>query len=90
MSKKQLITDLHRTTGLTIAECSTAVDGVFGHIAGSLQAGNKVVMPGLGTLSVSVRAARSGRNPATGEAIDIPEKNAIKFKAAKSLLEAIN
>jgi DNA-binding protein HU-beta len=52
--------------------------------------GDDVTLPGIGKLSIKTRAAREGRNPATGEAITIPAKNAVKFSAAKALKDAIN
>jgi len=89
MSKKQLITNLHQATGLTIADATSVVDGLSGHIVGTLEADGKVTIPGIGSLTVVDRAARIGTNPATGESINIPAKRAIKFKASKALLEAV-
>lgn len=58
-------------------------------IAAELFEGGEVVLPGLGKLGVSVRAARSGRNPLTGEVMQIPEKRVPHFKAAKALKDAV-
>lgn len=56
----------------------------------ALKAGDEVTLPGLGKLTVKQKAARTGRNPATGEEIDIPAKNAPHFSAAKALKDAVN
>lgn len=55
----------------------------------ALQSREEVVLPGLGKLSTSVRAARTGRNPQTGEAVEIPEKRVAKFSAVKALKDAV-
>lgn len=63
----------------------------FGQVTSkALSKGDQVPLAGFGTFKVSERAARTGRNPATGETINIPAKKVIKFVAAKSLKEAIN
>jgi DNA-binding protein HU-beta len=59
-------------------------------IAKTLADGGQVTLPGVGKLSVKKRAARNGRNVATGESIQIPEKNAVAFKVAKQLKDAVN
>ena len=67
-----------------------AVDAVFDSITGSLKSGTEVRLVGFGTFSVSRRAASQGRNPRTGEPIQIPASNQPKFKAGKGLKDAVN
>ena len=72
------------------AAAGRAVDAVFDGIAGSLKGGDSVTLVGFGTFSVSDRAARSGRNPRTGETIQIKASKMPKFKAGKALKDAVN
>lgn len=58
-------------------------------IVSTVKSGDKLTIPGLGTFESTVRAAREGRNPATGKTIQIPEKTVPKFKAAKAFKDAI-
>ena len=72
------------------AAAGRAVDAVFDGIAGSLKGGDSVTLVGFGTFSISDRAARSGRNPRTGETIQIKASKMPKFKAGKALKDAVN
>ena len=72
------------------AAAGRAVDAVFDGIADSLKKGDSVTLVGFGTFSVSDRAARSGRNPRTGETIQIKASKMPKFKAGKALKDAVN
>ena len=72
------------------AAAGRAVDAVFDGISSSLSKGDSVTLVGFGTFSVSKRAARSGRNPRTGETIQISASNMPKFKAGKALKDAVN
>jgi DNA-binding protein HU-beta len=72
------------------ADVTKAVDSVFSRIESALSAGNEVRLVGFGTFSVSRRAATQGRNPRTGETIQIPASNQPKFKAGKGLKTAVN
>ncbi|HEX2387430.1 MAG TPA: HU family DNA-binding protein, partial [Candidatus Binatia bacterium] len=65
------------------------VNGLFDDIVGALKNGDKVNISGFGTFSVSERKARTGRNPKTGEAIQIAASRAPKFKAGKILKESL-
>ena len=76
--------------GLTRRQAAEAFEAVVGAIAGALKAGDNVRVPGLGSFSVSERAARKGRNPATGESITIKASKNVRFKIGKELREAIN
>jgi len=93
MNKTELITKLAKKTGLTQAKAAVAVDALFnankGLIAVELRAGKKVTLPGFGGFTIRKRAARQGRNPATGAPIRIPARNYPAFKVGKTLKEKI-
>jgi len=90
MNKGDLITAVAEGAGITKAQAGEAVATVFGSIEATLKAGDKAAFVGFGTFSTSLRKARDGRNPLTGETIKIKEKTMIKFKAGKALGEAVN
>ena len=90
MNKGDLIDAIAASTGLSKADAGRAVDATTSAIAGELSGGGSVALVGFGTFSVSHRAARMGRNPATGEAIHINASNVPKFKAGKALKDACN
>jgi len=90
MNKAELIDAVATQAGLQKAEATKAVDAVFESIAGALKAGDQVSLLGFGTFVVKTRAARSGRNPRTGETIEIPASKAPVFKAGKALKDAVN
>lgn len=90
MNKAELIDLVADTAGLNKAEAGRAVEAVFDGISDSLQKGDSVTLVGFGTFSVSQSAARTGRNPRTGETIHIPALNKPKFKAGKGLKDALN
>ena len=89
MNKGDLIDAIAASTGLSKADAGRAVDATTSAIAGELAGGGSVALVGFGTFSVSHRAARMGRNPATGEAIQIRASNVPKFKAGKALKDAV-
>jgi DNA-binding protein HU-beta len=94
MNKSELVTKLAKKAGLTQAKAAEAVDALFnankGLIVGELGSGRKVTLPGFGTFSVRKRAARQGRNPATGKAIHIPARKYPAFKVGKTLKEKVS
>lgn len=90
MNKGELIDSVANQSGLTKADAGRAVDAMLDAITGTLMRGDKVTLPGFGTFSVSKRAARTGRNPATGETIKIKAKTIAKFKAGSKLTDAVN
>lgn len=79
-----------RVEGLTRRQAVEAFDAVFDSIREALKAGEGAKVPGFGSFSVGERAARKGRNPATGESISIKASKSVRFKAGKDLKEAIN
>ena len=90
MNKGDLIDAVAKASDITKAQAGDAVNAVFSSIEGALKKGDKASFVGFGTYSVSHRAARDGRNPATGATIKIKAKNVVKFKAGKGLTDAVN
>ncbi len=90
MNKNDLVSQVAADSGITKADATKAVEAVFGNIATALGRGGEVRLVGFGTFSVSHRKATTGRNPRTGEAIQIKASNQPKFKAGKALKEAVN
>ena len=90
MNKNDLVGAVADSSGLSKADAAKAVDAVFDSITSSLQGGGEVRLVGFGTFSVANRKASTGRNPRTGEAIQIPASKQPKFKAGKGLKDAVN
>ena len=90
MNKNDLVAAVAEAVDMSKADAARAVDGVFDAISGALKAGNEVKLPGFGTFSVAERAARKGRNPQTGETIQIAASKQPGFKALKALKDAVN
>ncbi|MBL6642267.1 MAG: HU family DNA-binding protein [PS1 clade bacterium] len=90
MNKNDLISQVADDSGLSKADATKAVDAVLDNIAGSLSSGGEVRLVGFGTFSVTHRKATTGRNPRTGESIQIKASNQPKFKAGKALKDAVN
>ncbi len=90
MNKNDLIATVASSTGLSKADAAKAVDGVISSVTSSLRNGNEVRLVGFGTFSVGHRKATTGRNPRTGEKIQIAAKNVPKFKSGKALKAAVN
>lgn len=90
MNKGELIESVAGASGLTRADATKAVDAVLDSVTRTLAGGGSVSLVGFGTFSVKARAARMGRNPRTGEAIQIKASNVPGFKAGKALKDAVN
>jgi DNA-binding protein HU-beta len=90
MNKGELIEAVAGSANLSRADATKAVDAVLDSISGTLAKGSAVSLVGFGTFSVKSRAARTGRNPRTGESIEIPASNVPGFKAGKALKDAVN
>lgn len=90
MNKNDLITTVANETGLARRDAARAVESVFNTITGALREGDEVRLVGFGTFTVSERAASQGRDPRTGESIDISASKLPKFRAGKGLKEALN
>jgi DNA-binding protein HU-beta len=90
MNKGELIEAVASSANLSRADATKAVDAILDSITGTLAKGSAVSLVGFGTFSVKSRAARMGRNPRTGESIQIPASNVPGFKAGKALKDAVN
>jgi DNA-binding protein HU-beta len=90
VNKSEMIDMVAEAAEISKAAAGRAVDAVFEGITNSLKGGDTVTLVGFGTFSVSDRAARSGRNPRTGETIQIKASKMPKFKAGKALKDAVN
>ena len=90
MNKTELIDAVAEATDSSKAAASKAVDAVLDTITNSLKGGDQVTLVGFGTFLVRDRAARTGRNPQTGETINIAASKAPAFKAGKALKDAVN
>ena len=90
MTKAELIESLATKLDLQKSLAERIVNTMFDDIEGALQKGDKVNISGFGTFAVSDRKARQGRNPKTGETIEIPASKSAKFKAGKSLKDKLN
>ena len=89
MNRAELIDHVSETAELTKTSAARALDAVLEGISSSLRKGDPVVLVNFGTFTVKLRAAREGRNPVTGEKIQINETKAVGFKAGKALKDAV-
>ncbi|WP_147804800.1 HU family DNA-binding protein [Alkalicoccus halolimnae] len=89
MNKTELINAVAEKTELSKKDATGAVDAVFDIITDALQKQEKVQLIGFGNFEVRERAARKGRNPQTGEEIEIPASNVPAFKPGKALKDAV-
>ena len=90
MNKNDLVAAVANDAGLSKADAARAVDSVFDSITGALKTGGDVRLVGFGTFSITNRKASIGRNPRTGEQIQIRASKQPKFKAGKGLKDAVN
>ena len=90
MNKTQLVDVVAEKAGIKKKEAEAAVNAMTAVVADTLKAGDKVQLIGFGTFEVKARAARSGRNPKTGETIEIAASKTPAFSAGKALKDAIN
>jgi DNA-binding protein HU-beta len=90
MNKSELIEAVASGADLSKADATRATDAVLDSISNALGQGDQVAIVGFGTFSVRERAARTGRNPQTGETINIKASKTKGFKAGKALKDAVN
>ena len=90
MNKGELIENVSNAAGISKSEATKAVESFTESISVALNGGDKVSLVGFGTFSTKKRNARTGRNPRTGESIQIPAKTVVKFAAGKGLTESVN
>ncbi|MCF8010875.1 MAG: HU family DNA-binding protein [Clostridiales bacterium] len=90
MNKAELVASVAKKSDLTKKESEKVVDTFFNCVEETLVKGDKLQLVGFGTFETKERAARKGRNPQTGEEIDIPESRVPSFKPGKQLKENLN
>ena len=90
MNKADLIEAVAEAADLSKAQAGRAVEALVDAVTGALKKGDQVSIVGFGSFLVRQREARKGRNPKTGETIDIPASKAPAFKAGKALKDAVN
>ena len=90
MNKSELVASVAEVAELTKKDAEKAVNAVFASVQKALVEDDKVQIIGFGTFEVRTRAARKGRNPQTGETIEIPESKNPVFKAGKALQDSVN
>ena len=90
MNKQELIEKITKSADITKAAAGRALDSMIDSVTGALKEGDSVVLVGFGTFTVRDRAARTGRNPQTGEEIQIAAAKVPAFKAGKALKDAVN
>lgn len=89
MNKTAIVEKVHGVLGGTKADAERAVDAMVDCIVSGLKGGEEVSIAGLGIFEAKMRGARTGRNPRTGESIQIPAMRVPKFRAAKALKDAV-
>ncbi|HUF18213.1 MAG TPA: integration host factor subunit beta [Thermoanaerobaculia bacterium] len=90
MTKAELVDEVAQAVQLTKKQAETIVNIVFDSIVGSLRSGEKIELRGFGSFRLRSRKSRTGRNPKTGEKVDVPSKRIPYFKPGKELKELIN
>jgi len=90
VNKQELIENIAESADITKAAAGRALDSMIESVTGALKEGDSVVLVGFGTFTVRDRAARTGRNPQTGEEIQIAAAKVPAFKAGKALKDAVN
>ncbi|MEE9342879.1 MAG: HU family DNA-binding protein [Gammaproteobacteria bacterium] len=90
MNKTELIDTVAESADISKATAARAVDAVLDSVVETLRKGDQVTLVGFGTFEVRHRAARAGRNPRTGETIQIKASKAPGFKAGKAFKDALN
>ena len=90
LTKAALVEEVTHIAGLTKKDAKTIVDTVFGSIAAALHKGEKVELRGFGSFRLRRREPRRGRNPRTGDTVDVPSKRVAYFKPSKELKALIN
>ena len=89
MNKAGIVDKVHEKLGGTKVQAEQVVDCVIDSVVNTLKSGNEVSIAGLGIFSVKKRAARTARNPRTGETVQVKAMNVPKFRAAKALKDAV-
>lgn len=90
MTKADLIDEVSRAIDMTRKDAEVIVDTIFDSIVGALRTGDKIEIRGFGSFRTRQRLARVGRNPKTGEKVDVPPKRIPYFKPSKELKDVVN
>ena len=90
MNKKELVDIVSQKKDLTKKDAEAALNAFTSVVTDTLVKGDKVPLVGFGTFDISKRAAREGRNPRTGETINVPARTAVTIKAGSKLKDALN
>jgi DNA-binding protein HU-beta len=90
MNKSELIDTTAESSGVNKRDVGKVLDGLLSGISGAVQKGDKVSLTGFGTFELRERAARTGRNPQTGEQLQVAASKAPAFKPAKAFKDAVN
>ena len=90
MNKNELISAMSNSTSLNQTQSAEALQSFIDTVVSQLRSGSEVKVIGFGTFKISKRKATTGRNPRTGEPIDIPASNQPKFSAGKALKQGVN
>jgi DNA-binding protein HU-beta len=90
MNRAELVSNLAKKSGLTKIKTNQIIDSLLSIISESLSNGDKVTLVGFGTFTSHQRSTRKGRNPKTGEVVEVPAKRVPKFKAGTELIKSIN
>ncbi len=90
MNKAELIGSIADKSGLSKADAGRALDAFVSSVSDALSSGDRISLVGFGSWSVDERGARTGRNPRTGEEIQIAAKNVVKFKPGAGLSDSVN
>jgi DNA-binding protein HU-beta len=89
MTKAELVATIANEVDIAKSQAEKAVDGFVSAVSEALSVGDKLTLVGFGTFSVGTRSQREGRNPRTGEKIQIPASKVVKFKSGKTLSEKV-
>ncbi len=90
MNQQELIRAVSEASGMPKKDVEHVLKTTGDVVAEQLSVDDEITLPGIGKLKPKTRAARTGRNPATGEELDIPEKTTVSFKPAKALVDTLN
>jgi len=90
MNKSELIENTAESSGVNKRDVGKVLDGLLSGISGAVRKGDKVSLTGFGTFELRERAARTGRNPQTGEQLQVKASKAPAFKPAKAFKDAVN
>ncbi len=90
MTKAELVAKIAAEAGIKKVEAERCVSAFVNALSEALEKGERIAIPGLGVFNVRERKARKGRNPRTGEPMEIPARKVVVFSAAKALKERVN